>query len=786
VNIDALSYDIRASEIVHALHYVYVDDGDDRVDVWFRDTLDSTDQAILVDILNNHSGMPLPFTTTMSGTDSDFSRNLIINNEGEGIGISEEMPFHVKSYTTSLPHALDGENHFGVLIDSQIPDLITRDSELINASGILNTKIDNLDFYTTDEVDALISGTAAWDHDHDLRYIQIANQSVIDHGLISGLSDNDHPQYLLNTDFTIYSGTLQSQIDGKAPIIHTHDDRYYTETELNNGQLDTRYYTESEVNTISGNLVAQMITDHGMLSGRGDDDHTQYALVTGARAITGDQTFQQDVVVQGNLTVSGTQFIANVEIVQVEDNIMLLNNGEPGAGVTERYAGIEIERGSSTNYLAVFDENSDSFYVGISGSLQPVATREESPISSGVALWNDTLKRFDTISSSVIHNRSHTITSTADHTAGNNKVFYSNGSGQVQELSLGVSGTMLVSTGTTLAPTFVPPGDILDYELATSCLSAGANFYTNPAATWLDVTFDVIQYQNNTAIVERHATLTDRITIKKSGVFLIQYCAPVYCPVVERVDVRVRKNDTTIISGSVSYLNDSMTQQVANQFSCYLNANDFITLQVMGASTGDYLADTSTINVVKLTAAKGDKGDTGTPGLPGTGSTVNASKDGTTASGSPFSNFNFQNMTVASGTVSGTVDVQNIFGSYFYESSSETDSSTTATTWSTKTSITTTTLPVGKYRIGWTYNMYGASTSVSPQGRVLLNGTDTIHAYLYEPKDASTNEQDAVGGFYYHTLATAGTVTVALQYATETAGSSMTIRRARLEFWRVS
>jgi hypothetical protein len=31
---------------------------------------------------------------------------------------------------------------------------------------------------------------------------------------------------------------------------HTHDDRYYTETELDGGQLDNRYYTESEVDAL--------------------------------------------------------------------------------------------------------------------------------------------------------------------------------------------------------------------------------------------------------------------------------------------------------------------------------------------------------------------------------------------------------------------------------------------------------------------------------------------------------------------------------------------------------
>jgi hypothetical protein len=55
------------------------------------------------------------------------------------------------------------------------------------------------------------------------------------------------------------------------------------------------------------------------------------------------------------------------------------------------------------------------------------------------------------------HVRSHTITSTDDHTAGNHKVFYSNGSGQLVELDLGADGTVLQSNGATSAPTFETP-----------------------------------------------------------------------------------------------------------------------------------------------------------------------------------------------------------------------------------------------------------------------------------------------------------------------------------------
>jgi hypothetical protein len=53
-----------------------------------------------------------------------------------------------------------------------------------------------------------------------------------------------------------------------------------------------------------------------------------------------------------------------------------------------------------------------------------------------------------------LHDRSHAVTSTADHTAGNWKVFYSNGSGQVTELALGALDEVLKSGGPAAPPVF--------------------------------------------------------------------------------------------------------------------------------------------------------------------------------------------------------------------------------------------------------------------------------------------------------------------------------------------
>lgn len=56
------------------------------------------------------------------------------------------------------------------------------------------------------------------------------------------------------------------------------------------------------------------------------------------------------------------------------------------------------------------------------------------------------------------HARSHTMTSTSDHSATAHRLFYSNGSGEVTELPFGASGTYLKSNGTTSAPSFDTPG----------------------------------------------------------------------------------------------------------------------------------------------------------------------------------------------------------------------------------------------------------------------------------------------------------------------------------------
>ena len=149
---------------------------------------------------------------------------------------------------------------------------------------------------------------------------------------------------------------------------------------------------------VSGEITFGTLHHHN-LTGVGDDDHTQYVLADGTRNITGNIFMTDGAVIHGDLTVSGTTFHTQHETVEIVDNLLLINEGEVGPGVTVSggHAGIEVDRGSSANYRFVFDEVNDNFKVGETGDLQPVATREALPTANGVAYWDSVNYRFITM-----------------------------------------------------------------------------------------------------------------------------------------------------------------------------------------------------------------------------------------------------------------------------------------------------------------------------------------------------------------------------------------------------
>ena len=129
------------------------------------------------------------------------------------------------------------------------------------------------------------------------------------------------------------------------------------------GELDVVSTGDSVVSIISGNSSISIINFGDSVSNDGslEFDHTDSSFRTkfgGTVQLTVDSS---GITIAGNLTVSGTTTTVDTTNLDVTDNIILVNDGEVGAGVTLGSAGLEVDRGASTNAQWLFDESADSW-----------------------------------------------------------------------------------------------------------------------------------------------------------------------------------------------------------------------------------------------------------------------------------------------------------------------------------------------------------------------------------------------------------------------------------------
>jgi len=128
----------------------------------------------------------------------------------------------------------------------------------------------------------------------------------------------------------------------------------------------------------SGQLVSGQIPN-GIITESMTNFITGYVRKTGSvvETITGHKTFADAVTINGNLTVAGTTVTVNTQNLAIQDNEIVLNSLESGAGVTLGHAGLRIERGTSADYLIRFNEVTDKLVAGFDGNLKNVAFEED-------------------------------------------------------------------------------------------------------------------------------------------------------------------------------------------------------------------------------------------------------------------------------------------------------------------------------------------------------------------------------------------------------------------------
>lgn len=124
-------------------------------------------------------------------------------------------------------------------------------------------------------------------------------------------------------------------------------------------------------------------------------------------------------------------------------------------------------------------------------------------------------------------------------------------------------------------------------------------------------------------------------------------------------------------------------------------------------------------------------------------------------------------------TQSGSGD----FGGDLYQEASDSESSTTSNTFQTKTTLTTSSLPAGTYRLGYSCRASNSKKDKLTEIQVELDGT-VVALFTVMGDEADVLS----GGFVYQSLS--GVVTATIKY--RRINNTAKISRARLELWRAA
>jgi len=224
----------------------------------------------------------------------------------------------------------------------------------------------------------------------------------------------------------------------------------------------------------------------------------------------GTVTIDDNLTVTGNLTVSGTTTSINTETLTVDDNIIVLNNNVTSAP-TEN-AGIEIERGSSTNVVLRWNETDDAWELTNDGSTYS-AIATASSVSSATALTVDNLT--DVV-----------ITAAADK----DFLMYNGTNWVDQAITLGTDTTgnymTDVSAGTGITVTHTAgEGSTATIAVDTTVIQARVTNVTDTEIGYLDGVTSAIQTQLNDKAPLASPTFTGTPTLPTGTIATTQVAA---------------------------------------------------------------------------------------------------------------------------------------------------------------------------------------------------------------------------------------------------------------------
>ena len=260
-------------------------------------------------------------------------------------------------------------------------------ADLTNTSAITGSSTTTLTNKTVNLTSNTLSGTVAQFNTalSDGDFATLAGAETLTNKTING--DNNTISSIANGSLTNSSITINgvsTSLGGTRTLVT--DDIAEDGSPVNLWYTDTRSRAAVSVTDVSGDGSLSYNSGTGVITYTGPSasdvrahfsGSTGVTITSGAISIgqavgTGSNVTFNDLTVSGNLTVSGTTTSVNTETINLADNIIILNSNE--AGTPTQDAGIEIERGTSTNASLIWDETAEVWEAGLTGAEVPLVT----------------------------------------------------------------------------------------------------------------------------------------------------------------------------------------------------------------------------------------------------------------------------------------------------------------------------------------------------------------------------------------------------------------------------
>jgi len=150
----------------------------------------------------------------------------------------------------------------------------------------------------------------------------------------------------------------------------TYDDVIDAATTTSGTGRGVASFDSGDFSLSSGHVTLKNATTGAVLAINGTSNEVNVSRTNGTVTVglpddvtvSGQLNVGENVVISGNLTVSGTTTTVNTETVNIADNLIVLNSNYGGSSPTEN-GGIVIERGTQTNKQFIWNETRDLWEV---------------------------------------------------------------------------------------------------------------------------------------------------------------------------------------------------------------------------------------------------------------------------------------------------------------------------------------------------------------------------------------------------------------------------------------